>query len=151
AILAALTEQLRVQGANPAAPGDARTEPAPADGVAPAGFCATTNLVTEVRVGGTWVGADRAEMDCVLVVGAGSPPAVRTTPLHRLRAGDAVVVGADGVRVHAPERPPGLGPFEFMGSEVSTEKPKATQLRLLADRMRAAREEEGPILAVCGP
>lgn len=151
ATLVALTEQLRVQGANPADGGDAATERAPADGVAPTGFCATTNLVTEVRVGGRWVTADRAEMDCVLVVHDGSPPAVRTTPLHRVRAGDAVVVGADGVRVHAPERPHGLRPFEFMASEVSTEKPKATQLRLLADRLRAAREEAAPVLAVCGP
>ena len=29
---------------------------------------------------------------------------VRTVPMHRVRAGDRVVVGYDGVRVHAPER-----------------------------------------------
>jgi lysine-ketoglutarate reductase/saccharopine dehydrogenase-like protein (TIGR00300 family) len=149
ATLAALAEQLRVQGANPSASGDAATEPAPADGVAPAGFCATTNLATEVRLDGRWVAADRAEMDCVLVVAGGV--GVRTVPLHRLRAGDAVVVGADGVRVVVPPRPPGLGGFEFMGSDVSTEKPKATQLRVLAERVRAARDDGAPVLAVCGP
>jgi len=155
-VLVALAEQLQVQGANPLDSGKATTEPAPADGVAPAGFCATTNLVTEVRIEGHWITADRAEMDCVLVVAAGpdgrpQPPAVRTTPLHRLLEGDAVVVGASGVRVLAPERTRGLTGFEFMDSDVSTEKPKATQLRALAERLRAARAEGAPVLAVCGP
>jgi lysine-ketoglutarate reductase/saccharopine dehydrogenase-like protein (TIGR00300 family) len=150
--LLALAELLQVHGANPRQVGEATTEPAPADGVAPSGFCATTNLATEVRIGGRWIGADRAEMDCVLVVaGEGEAAAVRTTPLHRIRAGDEVVVGADGVRVRAPERPRGASAFEFMDSDVSTEKPKATQLRALADRMRTAREDGARILAVCGP
>lgn len=152
ATLAVLAEQLQVQGANPLAAGTAATEPAPADGVAPAGFCATTNLVTEVRLDGHWVAADRAEMDCVLVVGGtGATTTVTTTPLHRLRAGDGVVVGQDGVRVVAPARARGLAGFEFMDSEVSTEKPKATQLRALADRLRRARADGGAVLAVCGP
>jgi lysine-ketoglutarate reductase/saccharopine dehydrogenase-like protein (TIGR00300 family) len=157
--LAKLAEQLQVQGANPLDSGDAITEAAPADGVAPAGFCATTNLVTEVRRDGQWVSADRAEMDCVLVIediggdapNGSQPPIVRTTPLHRLRAGDAVVVGASGVRVRAPSRPRGLGGFEFMDSDVSTEKPKATQLRAMADRLRATRADGAQVLAVCGP
>ncbi len=152
AALGALAEQLRVQGANPLDAGEAATEPAPADGVAPADFCATTNLVTEARVDGRWITADRAEMDCVLVVGrADAGTTVTTTPLHRLRAGDAVVVGQSGVRVVAPARARGLTGFEFMDSEVSTEKPKATQLRALAERLREARAEGGAILAVCGP
>ncbi|HEX7132041.1 MAG TPA: hypothetical protein VF228_05665, partial [Iamia sp.] len=124
------------------------TAPAPADGVAPVDFTATTNLVTEVRLDGHWVTADRAEMDCTLVVRDGT---VTTTPLHRLRAGDEVVVGASGVRVIAPQRARGLAGFEFMDSDISTEKPKATQLRALADRLRQAREEGVDVLAVAGP
>jgi lysine-ketoglutarate reductase/saccharopine dehydrogenase-like protein (TIGR00300 family) len=153
AALATLAEQLQVQGANPLHTGDAVTEPAPAAGVAPAGFCATTNLVTEVRLDGHWVPADRAEMDCVLVVDPSDdgPPAVRTTPLHRLAPGDAVVVGATGVRVLTPPRARTLAGFEFMDSDVSTEKPKATQLRALAERLRRARADGAPVLAVCGP
>lgn len=148
ATLVALAEQLQVQGANPVDAGEAVTEPAPADGVAPADFCATTNLVTEVRLDGHWVAADRPEMDCTLVVRDG---AVTTTPLHRLRRGDAVVVGASGVRVVAPDRGRALAGFEFMDSDVSTEKPKATQLRGLADRLRQARADGEQVLAVCGP
>ena len=149
ATLAAVAEQLRVQGANPATVDDATTHPAPADGVAPADFCATTNLDTEVRIGGRWVPADRAEMDCVLVVGADER--VTTTPLHRIRSGDRVVVGAAGVRVRPADRPRAAAGFEFMDSEVSSEKPKATQLRALAGRMRAVRDEGGSILVVAGP
>lgn len=154
--LLALAEAIQVHGANPQQVGQATTEAASADGVAPAGFCATTNLTTEVRVGGLWVEADRAEMDCVLVVdgpddGTDGAVTVRTTPMHRIRAGDQVVVGADGVRVRAIARPRGASGFEFMDSDVSTEKPKATQLRGLADRMRAARDDGARILAVCGP
>lgn len=148
ATLAALAEQLRVQGANPVDSGEAVTVPAPADGVAPSDFCATTNLVTEVRLDGHWVPADRPEMDCMLVVRGG---AVVTTPMHRLVEGDAVVVGHAGVRVVAPQRDRNAAGFEFMDSDVSTEKPKATQLRALAARLRQAREAGEDILAVCGP
>jgi lysine-ketoglutarate reductase/saccharopine dehydrogenase-like protein (TIGR00300 family) len=152
ATLATLAEQLQVQGANPVDSGEATTEPAPADGVAPADFTATTNLATEVRVDGHWIAADRAEMDCTLVVRAdGGTTTVTTTPLHRLVAGDRVVVGSSGVRVIAPVRDRGLAGFEFMDSDISTEKPKATQLRALADRLRQARSDGVDVLAVCGP
>lgn len=152
ATLATLAEQLQVQGANPVDSGEAETAPAPTDGVAPADFTATTNLVTEVRLDGRWVTADRAEMDCTLVIsGTGDARQVTTTPLHRLRAHDQVVVGARGVRVVAPTRERTLAGFEFMDSDISTEKPKATQLRALADRLRQARDEGIDVLAVCGP
>ncbi|HEV7719717.1 MAG TPA: TIGR00300 family protein [Iamia sp.] len=152
ATLAVLAEQLQVQGANPVDSGVAETAPAPADGVAPADFTATTNLVTEVRIDGHWVPADRAEMDCTLVVRrTGDGPAVATTPLHRLVEGDAVVVGSSGVRVIAPARARNLGGFEFMDSDISTEKPKATQLRGLVEQLRQARADGVEVLAVCGP
>jgi lysine-ketoglutarate reductase/saccharopine dehydrogenase-like protein (TIGR00300 family) len=152
ATLAALAQKLQVQGANPVDSGVAETAPAPADGVAPADFTATTNLVTEVRLDGHWVPADRAEMDCTLVVrSTGDAPTVVTTPLHRLVAGDDVVVGSSGVRVIAPARARNLGGFEFMDSDISTEKPKATQLRGLAEQLRQARADGVAVLAVCGP
>ena len=87
-------------------------------------------------------------MDCAIVVHDG---AARTAPMHSVRAGDEVVVGHHGIRVR-PLRPASrAGSFEFMTSEVSSEKPKALQIRRVADRMRAAREAHGRILAVCGP
>jgi lysine-ketoglutarate reductase/saccharopine dehydrogenase-like protein (TIGR00300 family) len=87
-------------------------------------------------------------MDCALVV---ADEQVRTVPMHRVRAGDLVVVGLEGVQVTAPVRPRGSTPFEFMSSEVSSEKPKALILAEVAERLRAARAAGGKILFVCGP
>ena len=66
-------------------------------------------------------------------------------------AGDRIVVGHEGVRVHAPERDRHTRAFEFMNSEVSSEKPKALLVRQVADRVRACRERGATVLAVCGP
>jgi lysine-ketoglutarate reductase/saccharopine dehydrogenase-like protein (TIGR00300 family) len=167
-VLGPLLSQLQAQGANRVVQGDAELMAADTDGVLPAGFYATTNLPTWVRVDGRWVSVVNPEMDCAIVVRPG-PSAdgherVRTVPMHRVRAGDPVVVGNDGVRVEAPERPRGAGPFEFMTSEVSSEKPKAVVVAEIAERVRRekARPGGGPdekarpggggrVLAVCGP
>ena len=123
AALATLLVELQVHGANPVGGGgDAELVAADRDGVLPAGFYSTTNLPTRVRVGGHWVDVENPEMDCALVVAGDG---ARTVPMHRVKAGDLVVVGLDGVRVTAPERPRGASTFEFMASEVSSEKPKA--------------------------
>jgi lysine-ketoglutarate reductase/saccharopine dehydrogenase-like protein (TIGR00300 family) len=71
--------------------------------------------------------------------------------MHRVRAGSRVVVGHDGIRVEAPSRPRGRTPFEFMGSDVSSEKPKGTLIAEVAERIRASRAGGGRLLAVCGP
>ena len=46
--------------------------------------------------------------------------------------GDAIVVGHAGVRVFPEERSRGPQTFEFMGSNVSTEKPKGVAIRQIA-------------------
>ncbi|MBI2710668.1 MAG: TIGR00300 family protein [Actinobacteria bacterium] len=156
-VMVRLAEMLQVQGANPLTTGDAVLERADQDGVLPAGFYSTTNLDTEVLVGGRWLRAENPEMDCGLVVldddggSEGAPARVRTLPMHRVRAGDRIVVGAQGVRVIAGNLPRGLSSFEFMDSEVSSEKPKALLLRNLADRLRAARDAGAKVLFVGGP
>ena len=71
--------------------------------------------------------------------------------MHRVHAGDRVVVGQDGVRVHPLERLRGASPFEFMASEVSSEKPKELLVAEVAGRVRAGKEAGGKVLAVCGP
>jgi hypothetical protein len=101
-----------------------------------------------VRVDGRWLAVENPEMDCALVVRDGH---ARTAPMHRVAAGDAVVVGSDGVRVQAPAHARDTQVFEFMASEVSSEKPKALLVARVADRLRAARERGGKILVVCGP
>ena len=146
--LATLLVELQVHGANPVGGGDAELVAADRDGVLPAGFYSTTNLATRVRVRGHWVDIDNPEMDCSIVVVGDH---ARTVPMHRVRAGDQVVVGLDGVRVTAPERPRGASTFEFMTSEVSSEKPKALLVGRVAERIRRAKDAGGKLLAVCGP
>ena len=148
--LAALLEQLQVHGVNQVDAGEAVLATADVDGVLPEGFYSTTNLPTHVRLDGRWLQVGNPEMDCGLVVDP-SRASVRTVPMHRVRTGDLVVVGRDGVRVEAPERPRGASPFEFMASEVSSEKPKALLIAEVAARVRGSRERGGRILAVCGP
>jgi lysine-ketoglutarate reductase/saccharopine dehydrogenase-like protein (TIGR00300 family) len=144
----ALVEQLQVHGANRVGDRDASLEPCVQDGVLPAGFYSTTNLPTEVRVAGRWLTVVNPEMDCALVMGG---DVVRTVPMHRVTIGDEVVVGGDGVRVQAPKKLRAGGTFEFMASEVSSEKPKALLVAKVAERLQACRERGGKILAVCGP
>jgi lysine-ketoglutarate reductase/saccharopine dehydrogenase-like protein (TIGR00300 family) len=144
-----LLEELQVHGANVIDTGEAALAAAPADGVLPDGFYATTNLPTAVHVEGEWLEVARPEMDCAIVVDPDR--GARTTPMHRVAAGDLVVVGRDGVRVRSPQRRAGSSVFEFMGSEVSSEKPQALLVQQVADRLRAAHDAGGAVLVVCGP
>src|SRR5665213_1557382 len=57
----------------------------------------------------------------------------------------------EGVEVAAPSRPRGSSPFEFMASEVSSEKPKALLVAEVARRVSEAKAAGGKVLAVCGP
>jgi lysine-ketoglutarate reductase/saccharopine dehydrogenase-like protein (TIGR00300 family) len=147
-LLGPLLDSLQMHGANRVGQSDARLVPAELDGVLPLGFYSTTNLATEVRVDGRWLTVENPEMDCALVV---LDSHASTAPMHRVVAGDAVVVGSDGVRVQAPAHARDTQVFEFMASEVSSEKPKALLVARVADRLRAARERGGKILVVCGP
>ncbi len=139
--LDALLADVQVHGVNREDASDAELVPAPADGVLPTEFYSTTNLATWVRVGGRWIESGRAEMDCALVVDPApstTPAGVRMVPMHRVRAGDAVVVGWRGVRVETPTRADDAEGFGFMTSEVSSEKPKAVSLARVAASIRDA-------------
>jgi len=146
--LALLLNDLQIHGVNRIESGDARCEPAPRDGVLPSGFYATTNLPTSVRIAGQWHDVVNPEMDCALVVAA---EVVKTVPMHRICQHDQVVVGHIGVRVRAPSRPRGMAGFEFMGSEVSSEKPKGVLVADVAGRIARAKAAGGKMLAVLGP
>lgn len=149
AALAAVVAQLQIHGANRVGQTDATVGAAETDGVLPVGFYATTNLPTKVRLGGHWVDVANPEMDCALtILPDGS---VRTVPMHRVKAGDLIVVGGTGVEVQALERPRGASPFEFMSSDVSSEKPKEQLVARVAARIRATKAGGGKVLAVCGP
>lgn len=129
---------------------DVRTEPAPRDGVLPAAFHVTTNLPTFVRLGGEWVPVEDVEMDVAIVVDAAGRRA-RAVPMHRVAAGDAVVVGHGGVKVVYPELPRQAAGFEFMSSRVSTEKPNNPIIREAARRLREVKAAGRKVLFVGGP
>src|SRR5919112_6132457 len=145
---------------------DARSAPAPADGVLPEGFHCTTNMPTEVRAGGRWLPVEAIEMDLAIALRLGPDLAAigaRAIPMADVRAGTPIVIGHEGVRVLPIERPrspallgsparstQGHG-FSFMSSAVSTERPKAAAIAELAAKMRQIRAEGGRTLVVGGP
>ncbi|MGH9164983.1 MAG: TIGR00300 family protein [Acidimicrobiales bacterium] len=147
--LEALLVELQAHGANRLAQADAELVVADLDGVLPAGFYSTTNLATSVRLAGRWITVDNPEMDCGVVVDGGGR--ARTAPMHRVRVGDRVVVGHGGIRVTPPARPRTGGSFEFMNSEVSSEKPKGLLVAEVAARLRRVHAAGARILLVCGP
>ncbi len=151
--LARLLMRLQTHGVNLVDPGEALTRKVERDGVFPDDFYSTTNLDTVVRLGGTWIEVEQPEMDCGLLVwdDAGSTR-VRTIPVSEIHAGQRVVCGAAGVRVRRVPRPEaGDKAFEFMNSEVSSEKPQALLVRQIAEQMRSVKAEGRRILWVAGP
>ncbi len=150
AALDRLSARLARLGARPELLHDAVLAPAPADGVFPEGFHATTNLPTRVRVNGRWLTVRNIEMDCAIRVDPGRRHA-EALPFHRTRAGDLVVTGHRGVEVAALERARGPGVFRFMGSAISPERPRAAVIAGVARELRRARAAGGGILVVAGP
>ena len=150
--------RVQVHGANALDPGTALTRPAPTDGVFPDDFYSTTNLDTFVRLDREWLRVRQPEMDCGLVVtedagGVDGGAVVRTVPVSDVRAGDAVICGARGVRVELPPTAPrgDEETFGFMSSTVSSEKPQALLVRQIAERMREVKAAGQRILWVGGP
>jgi lysine-ketoglutarate reductase/saccharopine dehydrogenase-like protein (TIGR00300 family) len=152
-LLASILMRLNAHGVNLTEPGEAVTREVDADGVFPLDFYSTTNLETQVRLDGRWVDVQQPEMDCgLLVTENGGSPAVRTIPVSDAKKGDRIVCGAGGVRV--VQRPPEQREdeiFEFMNSEVSSEKPQALLVRQIAQELRDCREAGQRILWVAGP
>ena len=123
---------------------------APADGVFPDHFYATTNLETWVRLEQQWLLVESIEMDCGVRVDTNRRKA-ECLPMHRVKGGDWVVVGHRGVKVVPLDRQQPGAPFEFMASAVSTEQPKGLLIREIAESMQRVRREHGRILVVAGP
>ncbi len=143
-----LLDKLRAIGATVTDDTDAVTEPAPRDGILPDQFYATTNLETEVRVDGRWIAAALPEMDCAIAL---EPAGPRTVAPSDVAAGARVVVGHEGVRVRAVQRPRGRQVFEFMSSAVSSEKPKESLVAELVRELLATKAAGKRVLLVGGP
>ena len=148
-LLATAITQAQAHGATPLDTGDADFAPAPRDGVFPEGFYSTTNLETHARIDGSWVSIRYPEMDCGVVMRDTQPECV---PMSEVAAGEPVLLAGRGVRVIPLARPRGATPiFGFMGSTVSSEKPKTTAVRQVAQWIRQAHADGQRVAVVAGP
>jgi len=149
-LLERILSAIQTHGAVAVDPADARLEAAAIDGVFPEGFYATTNMETEIRIGGGWVRVDNPEMDLGIRVDP-ETCAAETVAMGDVRAGDLFAMGHTGIRVHPHERPREKQAFEFMSSAVSSEKPKAQVVHEVARMLRETRREGLEVIAVVGP
>lgn len=134
-----ILKTIQPHGASVEREADCRTDRAPADGVLPEHFYATTHLPTEIRLHGQWINVDRIEMDLAIVVDE-SGSAAQAMPMSEVRRGDQIVVGREGVRVTPLQRPHERDIFGFMESQVSAERPHGHIIADVATRMRHLRE-----------
>ncbi len=148
--LRAILSELHRLGARPLEVKDVHLVPAEADRVVPKGFYTTTNHPTQVKCGGEWVAVEAIEMDFLIVVDPVKKRAV-SKPLGKIRKGDLVVVGEQGVSVSYPERPREQSAFEFMHGTVSPERPSETLIAKIAREILEVRRNGGKIALVGGP
>ncbi len=150
-----LLMRLQSRGVNMVDPGESVVVEAEQDGVFPDGFYSTTNLDTQVRIGGRWITVDNPEMDCGLIVDESTdPPRVYTLPMSDVSKGMKVVCGVTGIKVATPMQAGGVDDeivFGFMESDVSSEKPQTVLVRQVADGMREATSAGKRVLWVGGP
>ncbi len=148
--LEAILGDLVEHGASPVHPEDAAVVLADIAGAFPEGFYSTTSQPTQVRQSGRWIAVDDQEMDCGIVIDRVKGKA-RCIPMCHVAIGMPIVVGHAGVRVVPVERPREVGIFGFMGSTVSSEKPKSISVRSVVEAIRATREQGKKVLLVGGP
>jgi len=118
--------------------------------VAPENFYSTTNHPTHIHHKGKWINVDTIKMDALIVVDTENNTAHCATQ-GKLKPGDLVVVGEEGVHVTFPERPREIGVFEFMGGDVSSERPSLTMIRRVAAEIIQMKRDGKKIALVGGP
>jgi len=146
----AIISELHRYGARLLAIADVKIIPAEADHVVPKGFYSTTNYPTSVKYLESWIPVQAIEMDCLVVLDTERLVA-RSTPLSKLKKGDLVVVGEQGVRIVPPERPREKTNFEFMHGTVSSERPSETIIARVAKEIIEVHRKGGKIALVGGP
>ncbi len=140
---------VQAHGATPIIINDVELAACPNYGVLPESFYSTTNLVTWVRIEGEWVQVAYPEMDCAIRVRG---KYAECAPSYDLKAGELVVVGHMGIRVVPLERSRAPSPvFAFMGSTVSSEKPRLLAIQAAAVWMKEAKANASKVAVVAGP
>jgi lysine-ketoglutarate reductase/saccharopine dehydrogenase-like protein (TIGR00300 family) len=131
---------------------DALLRPADRDGAAPDDFYSTTNMRTDVRVGGRWLNVARQRMDAVIVVERGEGGDTATCrKLREITAGQLVVCGLVGLRVVPQFRDRERSDFAFMSNEVSSERRVEASVGRIAAIVRETRRRGERIVFVAGP
>ncbi len=122
--------------------------PAPGDKVLPDDFYVTTNHPTFINHRGNWLRVENISMDRVIVVKNGR---AECASIDEVKKGDMVVVGEKGVRVVPPERPRKSSHFQFMGGNVSSERPTEEMVEIIAEEILSLKKNGGKIAVVAGP
>ena len=113
---------------------------APADGILPEDFYATSHLSTQIRWQGNWIDVPQPEMDLAILVKT-SPLSAHMIPMGSVKKGDLVVTGRKGIRVFPLERPKERDVFGFMEAQVSSERPHRHIIADVAKRMKTIRQQ----------
>ncbi len=121
---------------------------APKDKVLPDGFYVTTNHPTFINLAGKWVEVEDIGMDRVIAIRDGRAVCIA---IDEVKKGDKIVVGEKGVRVIPPERPRKYSPFQFMGGNVSSERPTEELIEIIAEEIVELKKNNGKIAVVAGP
>src|SRR5437016_10717180 len=146
-----LVRRLRQHGAEVVEQKSVELVQAPADGVFPPDFYVTSNQQTFVFLEGKWIQAQPETMDCGIAVDLEKRQA-STVKFAQVRKGMLIAVGHHGIRVVPVQRSiERRSVFEFMASNVSSEKPKSAVIREMAAEIRLAKKSGGRILVVAGP
>jgi lysine-ketoglutarate reductase/saccharopine dehydrogenase-like protein (TIGR00300 family) len=143
-----LLEELMPLGCRAVEEQDALLRVADRDGAVPDDFYSTTNLRTDVRIGGRWVSVSRQRMDAVVVVADGTAVCRK---LREVRKGDRVVCGLAGLRVAPEFRDRERGDFAFMSNEVSSERRVEASVTRIAAMVRDTKARGGRVVFVAGP
>jgi len=155
-LLAEILQAIQPHGASVERESDCVLEPAPADGLFPETFYATTHLPTQIRLQGRWIEVEPIEMDVGIRVDRGFSSA-RTVPMGEVKEGDLIVTGREGIRVLPLQRPKERDVFSFMEAQVSAERPHGHIIADVARRMETIRNgqkrgsKDGKVLLAAGP
>ena len=142
-----IINQLHVFGAIEVKPKEIKIEQVQKDKILPDYFYSTTHHPSLCYYNHTWIEVQDTEMDCVIVVNIEENSA-RCVKISNIKKGDNVVVGINGIRVIPPPRSRKKEVFEFMSSNVSTEKPLHYLIKKISEEILKAK---GGVAVVSGP
>ena len=121
------------------------------DKVAPEGFYSTSNHTTHVLYEGNWIVVENIEMDCTICIDEETKKAY-CKPLADIKAGAMIAVGREGIRITPPQKSRDTQQiFEFMNSDVSSEKPLMNLIKGIASEIKEIKGRGGKIAIVGGP